>query len=442
MAGSALARGAIRHCLNFNFEDSPEGKFYETIVAAQGTLEREQNARQTLQKMRARLEQGYWVFRAPKGYKYVKSPNTGKDLVPDEPLASIVREALEGYACGSLDSQAEVKRFLEDHPLYPNNNKGFLPQQRVTELITNPLYAGYICHERYNIKWLKARHELLISLEMFEKIQERRNGKPKAAARKNLNEDFPLRGFVLCDECLKPFTACWSTGKRKKYPYYLCDTRGCDSYRKSIRRERIEGEFADIIHSLQPTQNLITLAKLMFKQAWQQRAEQAQARINAHKQEAKAVNKEIETILERILSASNATVIAAYEGRIESLERQRSLLEEKCAQKPPQSERFTEIIEHTLNFLANPWNLWASNQYNLKRLVLRLAFTDPIAYHRKEGYRTPKTSLPFKVLEGIRNGKSDLVRPRRLELPRVLPHSDLNAARLPIPPRPQLGLFP
>ena len=29
-----------------------------------------------------------------------------------------------------------------------------------------------------------------------------------------------------------------------------------------------------------------------------------------------------------------------------------------------------------------------------------------------------------------------MVRLRRLELPRVLPHSDLNAARLPIPPQP------
>ncbi len=40
------ARNATRECLNFNFEDSPEGKFFETIVAATGTLEREQNARQ------------------------------------------------------------------------------------------------------------------------------------------------------------------------------------------------------------------------------------------------------------------------------------------------------------------------------------------------------------------------------------------------------------
>ena len=35
-----------------------------------------------------------------------------------------------------------------------------------------------------------------------------------------------------------------------------------------------------------------------------------------------------------------------------------------------------------------------------------------------------------------------MVRSRRLELPRVLPHSDLNAARLPIPPRPQVSSEP
>ena len=44
----------------------------------------------------------------------------------------------------------------------------------------------------------------------------------------------------------------------------------------------------------------------------------------------------------------------------------------------------------------------------------------------KHGYMTP---VIFPLV-------TDLVRSRRLELPRVLPHSDLNAARLPIPPRP------
>ncbi len=45
-------------------------------------------------------------------------------------------------------------------------------------------------------------------------------------------------------------------------------------------------------------------------------------------------------------------------------------------------------------------------------------------------------TLYFNGLNDIK-GK-ELVRPRRLELPRVLPHSDLNAARLPIPPRPHI----
>ena len=34
-----------------------------------------------------------------------------------------------------------------------------------------------------------------------------------------------------------------------------------------------------------------------------------------------------------------------------------------------------------------------------------------------------------------------MVRLRRLELPRVLSHSDLNAARLPVPPQPHLDRY-
>lgn len=87
-------RGAKIECLNFRFEDTPEGKFIETVIAAQGELEREQNRRQVVQKMQARVEGGFWVFRAPVGYRYVNAPSGGgKILVPDDVLAPVVREA-------------------------------------------------------------------------------------------------------------------------------------------------------------------------------------------------------------------------------------------------------------------------------------------------------------------------------------------------------------
>jgi hypothetical protein len=37
------------------------------------------------------------------------------------------------------------------------------------------------------------------------------------------------------------------------------------------------------------------------------------------------------------------------------------------------------------------------------------------------------------------NVTNQMVRPRRLELPRACAHNDLNVARLPIPPRPHAG---
>jgi DNA invertase Pin-like site-specific DNA recombinase len=62
-------RGATIECLNFKFDDSPEGEFVETIMAAQGALERKQNGRQVAQKMKARMQNGYWIHNAPIGYR-------------------------------------------------------------------------------------------------------------------------------------------------------------------------------------------------------------------------------------------------------------------------------------------------------------------------------------------------------------------------------------
>ena len=85
--------------------------------------------------------------------------------------------------------------------------------------------------------------------------------------------------------------------------------------------------------------------------------------------------------------------------------------------------------------------MYENGSLALEKTVLRLAFSEPLRYSRENGYRTSETAFPFKVLAGFNNLKSEMVRLRRLELPRELPHSDLNAARLPIPPQPHCGGF-
>ena len=71
----------------------------------------------------------------------------------------------------------------------------------------------------------------MISFETHTRILRNLEAGARPAARKDISADFPLRGFVLCNDCGKPMTACWSKGCRQHYPYYFCDTRGCPSKR-------------------------------------------------------------------------------------------------------------------------------------------------------------------------------------------------------------------
>ena len=194
------ARKAIPKCLNFNFEDTPEGEFIETIMAAQGHLEREQNRRQVIQKMKARVENGYWVFTAPKGYKHVPDrENGGKKLVQEEPLASTICTALEGFATGRFASQAEVRRFLEADPYFPKDRKdGSVRAMTITRLLKKVVYAGYVEAPKWGVSVRKGKHEGLISFEQFERIQDILDGKKRMMPeRVDYDEDFPLRGFVV-----------------------------------------------------------------------------------------------------------------------------------------------------------------------------------------------------------------------------------------------------
>ncbi len=83
--------------------------------------------------------------------------------------------------------------------------------------------------------------------------------------RKNIGNDFALRGFVCYANCGVPLRSSWSTGKTRRYAYYLCQTKSCASYGKSIARDKIEGEIGALIKSLQPTKQLLTLAKAMLE---------------------------------------------------------------------------------------------------------------------------------------------------------------------------------
>ncbi len=272
-----------------------------------------------------------------------------------------------------------MKRFLENHPDFAGKlPDGSVSYQRIVDLMTNPIYAGFVQCAKLGIPLSDGKHEPLISFATFKRMEERRKGLAVAPARKDLHIDFPLRGFVTCGDCEKPLRAGWSSGKRKRYPYYNCQTKGCESYGKSIKRDEIEGGFVALLKDLRPAAPLFAMVKAMVFDAWNQRSVQADHVRRSMRRGALKLDRQIDGFLEKIVEASSTTVVQAYERKIEQLERGKLLAAEKAEKSFKPTGSAEELLEHPLRFLANPCKFWESGEIALQKLVLRLAFSEPL----------------------------------------------------------------
>ncbi len=411
------ATGAQMDCPTLEFRQDSDGLYFEGMQALNAQHYRLKNAEQTKARMRARAMGGYWPFHAVPGYKFDKIVGHGNLLVRDEPMASVMQEALEGFASGYLASQAEVKRFLESRPEFMAGRKRReLRYEDVYRFLTRPHYAGYIEIPAWDVTLRKGHHEGLISLEQYERIQERIQGNARVMVRTNSGTDFILRGALACADCGKSMTSCWSTSKTgKKHPYYFCFTKGCESCRKSIPRGKIETEFEALLTRMTPSTETFQLVRAMFKHAWDTRLSQAKEIAAALKSEVARLDRQIEQLLDLVVNTQSASTISAYERRIAKLEKEKQVASEKLSQKPGPKRTFDEMFELACEFLSSPWNIWKNHNETAKKMVLKLAFAERLEYSRNSGFRTPKTTLPFKVLNGFCVGESRMAEPEGFE---------------------------
>ena len=391
---------------NFHFEDTPEGKWSQTMFVATGQLEREQNARQTLQKMKARVERGYTISKAPFGYKYAKTKDSGRVLVVDEPRASIIRELLEGYASGRFANQAEAGEWLSAQPEFPKA-AGI---QRVTDILTRLTYAGMVEMPEWGISLRKAQHQPLISYETYQKIQDKIAGNAKTPKRRDINREFVLRGYVECGCCGSPLTSCFSKSYNGSYhPYYLFRQRGCEHYGKSIRRDVLEGEFGEVVKQLQPSETIVRTSEAMFSRLWDHLAATQKDRVRSLRVQLARIEADTQDYVDRIVQTKVQAVITAIEDRIQMLAKDKALTEERIENCGRPLKSYDDALRTAVAFVSNPEKMWLSEHFDDKRTLLKLAFPKRIQYVRNQGFRTADPSLPFKVLGKFSDRKKSMV---------------------------------
>ncbi len=114
--------------------------------------------------------------------------------------------------------------------------------------------------------------------------------------------------------------------------------------------------------------------------------------------------------LDRVIAAKSPALITAYETRIQELEDQRLVLEEKISKCEAKLPDFDKTYKTAIKFLENPHKIWASERPEDKCTAIKLVFTEKLPYDKTEGYRTAPIALPFSVLGELEGGQYEMVR--------------------------------
>lgn len=188
----------------------------------------------------------------------------------------------------------------------------------------------------------------------------------------------------------------------------MCPAKGCPSHRKSIRRERLEGEFEGVLERLEPYESVFKLARMMFKDIWNARLAQIKEARKVSQGKLRGIEKQIDQVPDRIVEASNQSVIAAYAKKIAQLEREKLLAEDELHSVGKPGYTLEESFELAFRFLSSPCYVIKNHSLKRKETVLGLAFSEPISYCRIQGGRTPEIAIPVKPLADLSTGKCEM----------------------------------
>lgn len=254
IAALLRGRGIALRSVTEPIDDSPAGRFMEGICAAMAQFDNDLKSDRTKAGMRAALERGRWVWRAPAGYRTGAKALGEPSLVPDGARADVIRQAFLDIA--STDrSVIDVWRATVRPGLV--GLRGVASLQTMHRILRNPVYVGRVASRSLGAEATGDWTPLVDEATWY--LVQARLRRAAAPGKHRQHPDFPLRQFMRCGTCGEPLTGAWSTGKLGvRYAYYHCRKRCTpatkrgleDAFLAFLERMRPDPEALAMLHSL------------------------------------------------------------------------------------------------------------------------------------------------------------------------------------------------
>jgi len=256
LKGSLHALGIKVISISEKFEDTPAGRFTETVLAGQAQFDNDIRTERSVNGMRTAIMEGRYVWRAPKGYKNGKV-NGKSNIVIDEVNAKYIKRIFE-LVSGGFSNLEELRYLMK--------NEGFnVSRSELHRIVRRKLYYGLI--ENLDVESMGV-FEPIISEDLFNRAQDVLDGKDKKSERKyaSLNTDFPLRKFIF-NEKKEKVTGGWSKGNGGRYGYYRFNGKGS----KSVKKEVFENNFKEYLNTFSLNYQFAEMLEIALRANWEAR---------------------------------------------------------------------------------------------------------------------------------------------------------------------------
>ncbi len=219
------AAGAKLVSVSENIDETPSGLLLHGIMSSIAEFYSRNLANEVLKGSTEKAKKGGTIGKAPTGYLNVRRIENGREVrtVEIDPVRGpLMAWAFEQYATSQWTTRALLAEVTEPGLTSvpgPRQTSKPLVISNFVRLLKHPYYKGLVC---YRGAWYAGRHEPLVSVETWNRVQEVLATKNYAGEKQRIHPHY-LKGSVFCGQCGSRLIVSYAKNRwGSVYPYLIC----------------------------------------------------------------------------------------------------------------------------------------------------------------------------------------------------------------------------